>query len=160
MTREIVIVSFAVSPALSRIPGFYVLVFGLLCSIVGPLLFAIPVIDPQTTYWAYGFPAMCLCCSVEIVWPIASLLVADELPQEEQAVGGGLLQTANNVGRALGLAIATVVQTSSDNNASDEGYRGNADYLHGLRAGQWVNFGLAVAALGIAIAFFRKLGRR
>jgi hypothetical protein len=48
---------------------------------------------------------MALCCSVEIVWPVIGLLVAEALPPEDQALGGGLLQTANNLGRALGLAM-------------------------------------------------------
>lgn len=105
---------------------------------------------------------MCLCCSVEIVWPVISLLIADALPQEDQALGGGLLQTANNVGRALGLAIATAVQTSTQGNGGNGsgGHPGDANFLRGLRAAQWVNVGLTVTSMAIALAFFRNLGRR
>ena len=105
---------------------------------------------------------MCLCASVEIVWPVISLLIAEELPQEDQALGGGLLQTVNNVGRALGLAIATAVQTSTQGSGGNEsgGDSGDANFLRGLRAAQGVNVGLGVASVTIALAVFRNLGRR
>jgi MFS family permease len=145
-----VLVSFVISPALKRIRGFYILLFGLTCGAISPFLFAIPFIPPETTYWAFGFPAMALCCSVEIVWPVISLLVAEALPPEDQALGGGLLQTANNLGRALGLAIATVAQTAiADGQA-----------LRGLRAAQWTNVGMVGISFAIGLVYFRKLGKR
>ncbi|KAF4443571.1 drug resistance [Fusarium albosuccineum] len=151
------LVSFAVFPALKHLPSFIVLFLGLLCNILPPFLFALPSIPPSTTYWAWGFPAMCLCMSVEIVWPVFSLLTAKSLPQEDQSLGGGLLQTVNNVGRALGLAVATAVQTAVTGD-SDNG-KGLEANLKGLRAAQWVNFGLAAAAILVTLTFFRGLGR-
>ncbi|RMZ92558.1 hypothetical protein DV736_g222, partial [Chaetothyriales sp. CBS 134916] len=111
-----VLFSFVLSLALSRIPGFYILMFGLVCCTVPPLLFAISAISPQTTYWAYGFPAMVLCFSVEVIWPVGSLVIAKELPREDQALGSALLMTANFVGRALGLAIASSAQIGVQGN--------------------------------------------
>lgn len=153
-----VLISSAVSPCLSRVPGFYLLVFGVFCGLTPPFLLAVPTISPDTTYWAYGFPAMCLCCSVEIIWPVISLLVAEELPQEDQALGGGLLQTANNVGRALGLAVATAVQTKVQGGSPS--IPGSPGLLRGIRAGQWVNFGLVVVSMAVVLGFFRNLGRK
>ncbi|THC88213.1 hypothetical protein EYZ11_012341 [Aspergillus tanneri] len=155
---SVVLISFVVSPALSRIRGFYILLVGLVCGIGSPFLLALPAIPPETSYWAYGFPAMCLCFSAEIIWPVSSLFIAEELPQENQALGGGLLQTANNVGRALGLTIGTAVRTSIQGN-NNGGYPGDADLLRGLRAAQWVNVGLAVTSTAIALVFFHNLGR-
>ncbi|KAJ3536550.1 hypothetical protein NM208_g6667 [Fusarium decemcellulare] len=151
------LVSFAVFPALKHLPSFTVLFFGLLCNILPPFLFALPSIPPSTIYWAWGFPAMCLCMSVEIVWPVFSLLTAKSLPQEDQSLGGGLLQTVNNVGRALGLAVATAVQTAVTGD-SDNG-KGSEANLQGLRAAQWVNFALAAAAILVTLTFFRGLGK-
>lgn len=93
---------------------------------------------------------MVLCCSVEIVWPVIGLLVAEALPPEDQALGGGLLQTANNLGRALGLAIATVVQTAT----------AKGEALRGLRAAQWMNVGMVGISFAIGLVYFRKLGKR
>lgn len=83
---------------------------------------------------------MCLCLSVDVFWPVASLFISKQLPQEDQALGSGLLQTANQVGRSLGLAIATGVQTSVD--GSTDTQAGDKDFLLGLRAAQWFNVGL------------------
>ncbi|GJC90179.1 putative MFS-type transporter C1683.03c [Colletotrichum liriopes] len=153
------LISFVVSPALSRIRAFYILVFGLVCGMASPFIMAIPAIPPETSYWAYGFPAMCLCFSIEIVWPVISLLIAARLPSADQALGSGLLQSSNNVGRALGLAIATAVQTSAQGVEGDGGgSAGSPGFLYGVRAAQWTNVGFAAAALGIAVAFFRDLG--
>ncbi|WYZ45586.1 hypothetical protein EsH8_VIII_000902 [Colletotrichum jinshuiense] len=152
------LISFAVSPALSRIRAFYILVFGLACGVASPFIMAIPAIPPETSYWAYGFPAMCLCFSIEIVWPVISLLIAARLPSADQGLGSGLLQSANNVGRALGLAVATAVQTSAQWPAEGGGFAGSPGFLYGVRAAQWTNVGFSAAALGIAVAFFRDLG--
>ncbi|EWZ36424.1 uncharacterized protein FOBCDRAFT_32913 [Fusarium oxysporum Fo47] len=114
-------------------------------------------INSAKYYWAWGFPAMCLCMSVEIVWPVFSLLTAKSLPQEYRSLGGGLLQTVNNVGRALGLAIATAIQTAMAGDTNDE--QESNVYLDGLRAAQWFNFALAVAGMLLALIFFRGLDK-
>ncbi|TIC90603.1 putative MFS-type transporter [Colletotrichum higginsianum] len=154
------LISFVVSPALSRIRAFDILVFGLDCGIASPFIMAIPAIPPQTLYWAYGFPAMCLCLSIEIVWLVINLLIADSLPSTDQCLGSGLLQSSNNVGRALGHAIATAIQTSAQGpEMAVGGFVGSPGFLYGVRAAQWTNVGFAIAAMGIAVAFFRDLGR-
>ncbi|KUL82838.1 hypothetical protein ZTR_09218 [Talaromyces verruculosus] len=136
-----IIVSFIVSPALHRIQGFYVLLF-------------------DTTYWAWGFLAMCLCLSVEVVWPVVGLLIAKKLPQQDQALGAGLLQTVSQISRSLGLAVSTALQAAvqgatSKNNTQSR----NPDYLRGLRAAQWMNVACVAVSTIIAVVFLRKLGR-
>ncbi|GAM40054.1 hypothetical protein TCE0_034f12097 [Talaromyces pinophilus] len=155
-----IIVSFIVSPALHRIQGFYVLLFGLFCGLGSPLLFAIPAIPPDTTYWACGFPAMCLCLSVEVVWPVVGLLIAKKLPQQDQALGAGLLQTVSQISRSLGLAVSTAVRTAVQGAASKNNTQSrNPDYLRGLRAAQWMNVACVAVSTIIAVIFLRKLGR-
>jgi hypothetical protein len=160
VSLESVIVSFIVSPALHRIQGFYVLLFGLFCGLGSPLLFAIPAIPPDTTYWACGFPAMCLCLSVEVVWPVVGLLIAKKLPQQDQALGAGLLQTVSQISRSLGLAVSTAVRTAVQGAASKNNTQSrNPDYLRGLRAAQWMNVACVAVSTIIAVIFLRKLGR-
>ena len=57
LTSEIVITAFVTSQILARIKINYILMFGTLCIAITCLLFAIPI-SPDTSYWAYGFPAM------------------------------------------------------------------------------------------------------
>jgi len=148
--KSIVVVSFAIPYAVSRISSFYILLFGLSCGLISPLLFAFPIIPTSTSYWAYGFPAMVLCMSIEIIWPVVGLQISKRLPQEDQALGAGMLQTVQNVGRALGLAIATAVQTAAQNRTGQ---------LDGLRAGQWVSVGFVGLDIVITVVYFRDIGK-
>lgn len=104
---------------------------------------------------------MVLSFSVDIVAPVISLFVAQHLEANDQALGAGLLQTANQLGRSLGLAIATSVQTAAQGNVGSDGSAAAGDLmlLRGLQAAQWVNFGLTVITLIIAVSFFRGLGK-
>lgn len=102
---------------------------------------------------------MFLCLSIEVVWPVISLLIAARLPNADQALGSGLLQSSNNVGRAIGLAIATAVQASAQGFEEDGGgFAGLSKFLYGVRAAQWTNVGFSAVALGLAFVFFRDIG--
>ncbi|ETS74992.1 hypothetical protein PFICI_13476 [Pestalotiopsis fici W106-1] len=149
---------FTVAPALSIFRGFHMLIFGLICGIISPLLFALPM-SPEATsysYWARGFPAMCLCISPEIVWPVIGLYVARNVTESDQSLAGAILQAANHVGRGLGIALATaaqVVACSSSNPGTV------ASLLRGIQAAQWTNVGMAALSLVCTLVFFRGLGR-
>ncbi|KAK8057267.1 hypothetical protein PG996_011204 [Apiospora saccharicola] len=78
-----------------------------------PLLYALPLIPPDTTYWAWGLPVMCLCFSPDIVWLIIGLVISRSFHDEDQALAGGVMQAAGLVGRAMGLALAAAVQVGS-----------------------------------------------
>lgn len=67
-----------------------------------------------------------------------------------------MLQTANQIGRSFGQAIATAVQTAIQQESSSEI---GAAFLSGVRAGQWVNVGLAAFALVVAICFLQRVGK-
>ncbi|OLN86958.1 hypothetical protein CCHL11_04523 [Colletotrichum chlorophyti] len=118
--KEQVLISFVVSPALSRIRSRYILVFGLACGATTPFIIVIPAIPPETSYRAYGSPAMS--CS----WP-------PDCPPPTP--GSGLLQSSSKVGCVLGLAIATVVQTSAQGfGEGGTGFAGSTGFLYGVRA--------------------------
>jgi hypothetical protein len=112
---------------------------------------------------------MVLTMSVEILAPVISLFVVQCLPQSDQSLGGGLLQTANNIGKAIGLAAATTVQVVVGGNKEplpgglslnvEAGVPGDPDLLRGMRAAQWVNVGLSAVTLVLALVFFRGLKR-
>lgn len=155
---HLVLACFVLAPTMSVVRHFHLLLFGLSCSIISPLLFAFPTITQLTSYWVSGFPAMCLCLSADVVWPVVALFVSRSVPEEDQSLAGGLLQTANLVGRSLGLVIATAVQ-SVVHGQYNTGSPSVKDplVLAGLRAAQWTNAGLAGIALTIALLFFGDL---
>ncbi|PVH93002.1 hypothetical protein DM02DRAFT_471457, partial [Periconia macrospinosa] len=60
----------------------------------------------KTTYWAYGLPGMILSvCGADTLYPTLTLYVARSLPAEDQALGGALVNSVGQIGRALGLAV-------------------------------------------------------
>lgn len=142
---------------LSRVPGSYLLVFSCSCVGISCLLMAVPI-PPSTTYWAYSFPAMVLSTlGADILHPTLNLFTVQCLPLEDQALGAALITAVLQVGRAIGITIATVVQISVERRAISHSEAGGASsaLLLGLRASQWFNFSLAAAACTVVLLFFR-----
>lgn len=154
---------------LSSVPGDYILMFSTICVSTSSLLFAIPI-SVHTTYWAYGFPAMVLSvCGADTIFPVLTLFVAKTLPPEDASLGGALITAVGQVGRAIGLAIATAVQTAviakeKGVNVDEIGSEGHGlkpwdDALKvGIRSTAWFNFGMSVASTVVVVLFIRGIG--
>ncbi|KAI1807312.1 drug resistance protein [Daldinia bambusicola] len=160
-----VITAFVVSHLISRIPTWILLLFGNLSVSVSCLLFSIPI-PPDTSYFAYGLPAFVLSViGADITWPTLTLFTSKSLPQDDQALGGALINAMGQIGRAVGLAITTAIQTAVM--ARDRGVPVEASgkimpwepaSLAGLRAGIWFNFGLALCCAIVVTVYFRGTG--
>ncbi|KAL0935951.1 major facilitator superfamily transporter [Colletotrichum truncatum] len=158
-----IIVSLAVAYLISRVPTYLVLVCGNVSVSIACILFALPI--PSTTsYFAYGLPAMILSViGADTAWPALTLFMSKALPQEDQALGGALINSFGQVGRSIGLAISTAIQTSVMAHArgtSVEEVGGVKEWdqpsLDGIRAASWMNFALGVTSLIIVCVFFRS----
>ncbi|KAI0841053.1 drug resistance protein [Hypoxylon sp. FL0890] len=159
------ITAFVVSRLISRIPTWMLLLFGNLNVSIACLLFSIPI-PPDTSYFAYGFPAFVLSViGADITWPSLTLFTSKSLPQEDQALGGALINSMGQVGRAIGLAVTTAIQTAVM--ARDRGVPveeagkiipWEPASLNGLRAGVWFNFALALCCAIVVAVYFRGTG--
>ncbi|KAK8198189.1 major facilitator superfamily domain-containing protein [Phyllosticta capitalensis] len=162
-----ILVAFTTAHMLAVVPGNYLLLLGTLALSVSPLLFAAPI-DPHATYWAYGFPAMVLSVvGADIIYPCLTLFTAKSLPPEDQALGGALINSVGQVGRAIGLAIATAIQTAVMASASgvgvddldaEQNQKDSVPLLRGLKAAEWFNFAMALAAAAVTVVAFRGSG--
>ena len=162
------LVAIVTSQLLSRIRGDFILGFGTTCLALASLIFAIPI-PTTTTYWAYGFPAIVLSVfGADTLFPILTLFVAKSLPSEDQALGGALVNMVGQFGRALGLAIATALQTAVM--AKQKGVRvdeldgmdigvGDEALKIGIRSTAWFDFAMGIAALGVVVGVFRGAGK-
>lgn len=160
-----VITAALVSQVLARIPAYMILLFGTLCVSLSNLLFAIPI-PPHTTYFAFGLPAMIFSVlGADTTWPSLTLFTSQALPQEDQALGGALVNSMAQVGRSIGLAIATAIQTAVM--ARERGVpierAGPLEVwddatLLGLRAASWFHFALGVTSLLLVGIAFRGSG--
>ncbi|KAJ4371162.1 hypothetical protein N0V83_004378 [Neocucurbitaria cava] len=164
-----VLVATITGQVLSRVPGDVILMFSTICVSISSLLFAIPI-PVHTIYWAYGFPAMVLSvCGADTIFPVLTLFVAKTLPPEDASLGGALITAVGQIGRAIGLAIATAVQTaimarekgvSVDKIGSEgHGLQPWDDALKvGIRGTAWFNFGMSIASTAVVVLFIRGIG--
>lgn len=158
------IVAFIVSQLLHRVPTIFLLFGGHLCLLTTVVLFASPI-PPSTSYFAWGLPAMILSVmGSDVMWPCLMLSTSRELPSEDQALGGALVNAMGQFGRAIGLAVATSVQTAVmadalDVPVEDVGKRPPHDpvALKGIRGAFWLNAGLVVTSLVLSIITFRNM---
>lgn len=164
-----VLVATITGQILSRIPGDIILTFSTICVSISSLLFAIPI-PAHTSYWAYGFPAMVLSvCGADTIFPVLTLFVAKTLPPEDASLGGALITAVGQIGRAIGLAIATAVQTAviarekgvSVDQIGSEGHGlepWDRALKVGIRSTAWFNFGMSLASTVVVMLFVRGIG--
>lgn len=157
---------FITSFLLARVRISLLLMWGMACVAISALLMAIPI-PSNTTYWAFGFPAMCLAVAgADTLYPSLTLFTTHNLPREDQALGGALINAVGQIGRAIGLAVGTAIQVavqashekSSVTHAATQTDLHNSAYLEGLRAAQWLNFALAVVGFVVVGVSFRGAG--
>jgi predicted MFS family arabinose efflux permease len=154
---------------LSHVRGDYILIFSTFAVSMSSLLFAIPIPE-NTTYWAYGFPAMVFCvCGADTIFPVLTLFVAKTLPPEDASLGGALITAVGQIGRAIGLALATAVQTAliakemgvSVDQVGEEGHGlrpWDPALKIGIRGTAWFNFGVSIVSLLTVLIFIRGIG--
>ncbi|RDW82541.1 MFS multidrug transporter-like protein [Coleophoma cylindrospora] len=139
---------------LDRVRGNYILIFGLVSATIANLLFAVPI-PPTTTYWAFGFPSMVLAAfGADTIYPCLGLFTTQSLPRKDQSVAGAMFQTFASIGRAIGLVIAAAIQTAVQGESGTK-----QAFLMGLRAVEWLAFGLMVFSLAVTIVGLRNIGR-
>ena len=71
------------------------------------------VIDPNATYWAFGFPSACLIVlGTEFTYVSGTLFISKISLPHEQSVAGALFQAMTKIGSAIGLSVSTIVFNS------------------------------------------------
>ncbi|KAK2594205.1 hypothetical protein QQS21_008094 [Conoideocrella luteorostrata] len=160
-----VVMAIAISPLLVRIPTFIVLLVGAVCTSLSSLLFAVPI-PVGTSYFSYGLVAMVLATfGADTVTPSLYLIVSHSLSDDYQAIGGALLNVAMQLGRVIGLALATATQTAVMAQArglpiEHAGHIKPGDHasLLSIRAASWLNFAFGASSFFIVLAFFTGSG--
>ncbi|KAH8881360.1 MFS general substrate transporter [Thozetella sp. PMI_491] len=154
-----------VSKLVSRLPAYLMLLTGTVAVAIANMLFAIPI-PSDTTYWAYGLPAMVLAViGPDIATPSLTLFTSHSVSQDDQALGGALINAMAFVGRSIGLAIATAVQTAvmARERGVDVQNAGKLEAwdepsLLGIRAANWFSVGLTLASTLLVAVSFRGSG--
>ncbi|RDL29788.1 MFS multidrug transporter-like protein [Venustampulla echinocandica] len=144
---------------LSRVRGNFILIFGLVLASLSNLLFAVPI-PPSTSYFAYGFLAMCFAAvGADTIYPCIGLFTTQALPRKDQGVAGAMFQTVASMGRAMFLPVTAAVQYSTQNKLTVNGHGETYALLEGLRAAEWLCFALMAVSLLVTILGLRDIGR-
>ncbi|KAJ3478401.1 hypothetical protein NLG97_g8591 [Lecanicillium saksenae] len=113
-----VLMAVSIPKILAHVPTFAVLLVGSISTSLSSLLFAVPI-PPETSYFKYGLWAMILATlGADSTTPCLYSIVSHAVTDEYQAISGALLNVSMQLGRVLGLAIATAVQTALLSKAS------------------------------------------
>lgn len=141
---------------MDRVRGNYILTFGLTSALIANLIFAVPI-PSSTSYFAYGFPAMCLAAfGADTVYPCIGLFTTQSLPRKDQGLAGAMFQTVAGLGRAMFLPITSMIQASAQRRTRGENGK---PFLEGLRAVEWFCCGCMGLSLIVAVIGLRHMGK-
>lgn len=155
---------------LARVRGDFILIFGLICSIIANLLFAVPI-PSSTSYFAFGFPAMWLAAfGADTLFPCLGLFTTQSLPRKDQGIAGAMFQTMAGLGRAIFLPLTATVQASVQakwlgksasqlSSSSSASEVGSEAYLQGLRGAEWLCVACMVVCLLCTVIGLRNIGK-
>ena len=142
----VVIGSTRIAPIINRFGTPRLLVAAFVSFVVGYALF-LPV-SAHPLYAAAILPTMLLLgVGFAIGFPSLNIQATSGVEDHEQGLASGLLNTAFQLGGAIGLAVVSAVVTSATGSGAASG-----DLLHGYRAGIAVTVGVAGAGLLASLA--------
>jgi EmrB/QacA subfamily drug resistance transporter len=139
-------------PLIERVGTARTIAAGVVAHVAGYLLFLL--VDRDAPYVIGVLPSMVLLgIGFALAFSSFNIQATAGIPDEEQGLAGGLLNTSLQVGGAIGLAIVTAVLV-----AGGEGRTGPAALLAGFGPALIVITGMAV--IGLVIALFGVVHRR
>ncbi|KAG0648448.1 Drug resistance [Hyphodiscus hymeniophilus] len=130
---------------LHLLPGTVLIIVAGTSWIIAPLLFAIA--PAGANYWAYIFPSMvCGTIGIDITFNVANIFITTSLPRRQQGLAGAVIMLLLNLGIAVFLGFADIVNTYTVENL------GTRLSYHAVF---WFEVGCAGAALLILVLFVR-----
>ncbi|KAK0189678.1 efflux transporter [Armillaria mellea] len=161
-----IICNFIIAVIIARVSVVWILASGTLITACAAIFFA--EIDPDATYWAYGFPsAIFSVVGADFVFASGSIFVARIVEPHEQSLSGALFQTMYQIGTALGVTVSTIVfnrvvaQDSLNMGVIVDNANSNAPQealLNGYKAAEWTAFAFGAIGALLAVLFFRNVG--
>ncbi|KAG6885012.1 hypothetical protein C0993_006537 [Termitomyces sp. T159_Od127] len=147
-----------VAAVVAYVPVVFLLAIGTLGTSMACLLFAI--INPDATYWAYGFPsAVITVFGADFVFASGTLFIAKVAEPHEQSLAGALFQTMTQIGTSLGVTVTTVIfdRVTQQKSRGDPALIASPP-LASYQAAQWGSFAFGVLSMLLSILFFYGVG--
>jgi EmrB/QacA subfamily drug resistance transporter len=142
--------------AVTRVGVKPALVFGMSLMTVGLLYFT--QVSVNGTYWRDLFPGF-LIIGLGMPFAYVSITIAAVAGTKPQEAGlaSGLINTSQQIGGAVGIAILSTVAVSTTTDAVASGTQGPAALTEGFQAAFWV--GALIAFAGVVVSLFFVRGR-
>lgn len=103
-------------------------------------------------YWHNVFPGLAVCAvGMGLTFVAGSLAATSGIPKHFSGLASGILNTAQQIGGALGLAILSAVAFSTVKAETSAGGPAKYAQVHGYQAGLQVGIGLAVLAVLVVL---------
>lgn len=130
---------------LHLLPGTLLIIIAGTSWIIAPLLFAIA--PEGASYWRYIFSSMvCATVGIDITFNITNIFITTSLPRSQQGLAGAVIMLLLNLGIAVFLGFADVVNTYTV---------GNLGVRRSYHAVFWFEVACAAVALGILVGFVK-----
>lgn len=109
-------------------------------------------VEPEgLTYWAAEFIGLiCLPFGPDMTTAIGSIIISNLCDDDEQSVMGALLQTTIQVGQAIGLCVASLIEQNVS--------QSSGSILQGLRTSFFATMALSWITIPLALIFLGKMG--
>ncbi|KAI9722833.1 MAG: hypothetical protein M1828_004399 [Chrysothrix sp. TS-e1954] len=141
-----------------RLPAHYITTVGITLTLAPPLLLIYT--KPSQMYWPMEFPAMVLQpFGADSLYTIANLVTTSQFSGELQGIAGGVFNTVSQIGKSIGLALASVVANTVTQRSRFEDKKSPEALFEGYRAAFWFCFALNVATLVLSLLGLRKIGK-
>ncbi|KAF9886457.1 hypothetical protein FE257_011489 [Aspergillus nanangensis] len=145
------VVSLGTGKALEYMNGKYLLLAGMVLTVVAPIPSAITS-SPETTFWVNVLPTSLISISaVSLIFVTTSTVILTTVPVQVKSLCGGMLNTAFQIGSGVALAISAAVTEAVD---IEKGHGIAQQYATGL----WCSAAIGGVGLIIALLAVRRKG--
>ena len=129
-----------------KVPAQYIFGVSMFSFFIGNLLMSFAIYSK--VYWAFIFPACLLVVGgPDLSFASSGILISNVVLPEEQGVAGSFISTVVQYSIAIGLGIATTVESHV--------YKGGSDIVLGYRGAHWLGIGFAAIAFLVVVLFIR-----
>ena len=142
--------------AVTRVGVKPALVFGMSLMTLGLLYFT--QVSPDGSYWADLFPGFLIIgLGMPFAYVPVTIAAVAGTKQEEAGLASGLINTSQQIGGAVGIAILSTIAVSTTTDDAQAGAQQAVALTNGFEAAFWA--GAAIAFAGVLVSLFLVRGR-
>lgn len=131
------------------------LIFGMAMMTVGLVYFT--QVSVGGSYWADLFPGFLIIgAGIPFAFIPITIAAVAGTKREEAGLASGLINTSQQIGGALGIAVLSTIANSTTRSDSEAGVAITSALTHGFQNAFWVGAGVAATGVAVAALFVRR----